>query len=127
MPHITLEYTDNLTQKINSKVLFSRLHQILLHEGKINVDNCKSRAIRLDTYYVGSGEPQDAFVHLDVRFLEGRSTELKRRIGQLFLQWLEEYFEPSLARLPLQITVEVNSIDRSTYFKFPESSFIELT
>jgi 5-carboxymethyl-2-hydroxymuconate isomerase len=59
--------------------------------------------------------------------LEGRSTELKRRIGQLFLQWLEEYFEPSLAKMTLQITVEVNAIDRSTYFKFPEGSFIELT
>lgn len=127
MPHLILEYTGNISQRIDCRVLFSRLHHILINEGRFNIDSCKSRAVRLESYWVGAGEAQDAFVHLDLRLLEGRSTDLKRRLGQLCLQWLESYFEPSLARLTLQISVEVSDIERATYFKFPEGSFIELT
>jgi 5-carboxymethyl-2-hydroxymuconate isomerase len=122
MPHLTLEYTSNLSQSIDADQLFPRLHQILVNVGGISIHNCKSRAVCLDTYYIGKGDVQDAFIHLDIRFLEGRSLELKQRIGRLSLSWLKEYFAPSLAELELQVTVGIADIQPQTYFKIPEGT-----
>ena len=119
MPHLTLEYTDNITQGVDFPSLFSALHGILADEAGIQTDNCKSRCLRLDTYQVGLGAGQQAFVHLTMRILEGRPLEVRKAIAQRALALLEKTYNPSLDRLHLQITVEVTEMQRETYFKAP--------
>jgi 5-carboxymethyl-2-hydroxymuconate isomerase len=123
MPHLTLQYTENVDQNINFEELFSTLHHILADVGGIKIDNCKSRAIKLEDYYIGQGEDDHVFIHLDLRFLEGRSLELKQEIGRQILSTLKEYYAPSMAKYNMQITVEIRDIQRETYFKIPEGSF----
>jgi 5-carboxymethyl-2-hydroxymuconate isomerase len=121
MPHLTLEYTKNIDQEITFDDLFARLHQVLVDVSSIPIANCKSRASRLDNYYIADGGPQHAFVHLTIRFMAGRSVELKRDIGRRCLEVLEEVC-CSPAGLELQITVEIQDIERTTYFKLPEGT-----
>jgi 5-carboxymethyl-2-hydroxymuconate isomerase len=123
MPHLTLEYTGNIEQEIDFDDLFGKLHRILAGVGAIRLDNCKSRAWRLDHYYIADGGAQHAFVHLVMRFLAGRPRELKQEIGRQSLTILKEAFAPSLAELELQISVEIQDIERSTYLKAPEGTF----
>ena len=47
--------------------------------------------------------------------------DLKRQIGRACLEVLQESFTPSSA-LELQITVEIQDIERTTYFKIPEGT-----
>jgi 5-carboxymethyl-2-hydroxymuconate isomerase len=119
MPHLTLEYSANIDQEIRADDLFSELHQALASLANLNVENCKGRLVRLEDTYIGRGEPQNAFVHLDIRLLAGRAPELKRRIGQHCLRFLEDYFAPSTADRQLQITVEIVDIQPEAYFKVP--------
>lgn len=121
MPHLTLEYTDNLGSASSFDELFAQLHQVLAEVGGIALGNCKSRAIRLDDYFVGGGGAQHAFVHLTIRFLAGRSTEVKQQIGRQSLAVLKQHF-PLSAALDLQLTVEIQGIERATYCKFPEGT-----
>jgi 5-carboxymethyl-2-hydroxymuconate isomerase len=108
-------------QEIAFGDLFARLHRVLAGVGAIPIGNCKSRARCLDNYYIGDGATQHAFVHLVIRFLEGRSTERKRKISRGCLEVLQETLIPS-AGLELQITVEIQDIERSTYSKMPEGT-----
>ena len=121
MPHLTIEYTKNVEQEFTFDDLFARLHQVLVDVAALPIGNCKSRARRLDDYYIADGGPQHAFLHLAIRFMEGRSIELKRQIGRGCLEILEE-FCCSPAGLELQITVEIQDIERTTYFKLPEGT-----
>ena len=121
MPHLTLEYTKNLESEMSFDDLFPRLHQALVDVAAIPIGNCKSRARRLDNYYIAGGGPQHAFVHLAIRLMEGRSVELKRNIGRGCLEVLQELC-CSPAGLELQITVEIQDIERTTYFKLPEGT-----
>lgn len=122
MPHLTLEYTANIEQELYFDDLFARLHQVLADVGGIPISNCKSRAVRLDDYYIASGGSRNAFVHLTIRFLEGRATELKQEISRSSLRVLDEYFASSSAELDLQTTVEMQDIERATYLKIPEGT-----
>jgi 5-carboxymethyl-2-hydroxymuconate isomerase len=83
----------------------------------MDVANCKGRAIHLDRYCIGLGDAHDAFVHLEIRLLEGRSAAEKQELGEGSLRILEESLTPLTASLALQITVEVVDIARVGYFK----------
>lgn len=122
MPQIVLEYSSNVLERTGFANLFSTIHDLLHQQAGIKLDNCKSRAVVQDEFYIGDGHPSNAFVHLDIRFIEGRSDEVKQRVGIESLNRLKQFYEKSLARLDVQITVEVSDIKRISYFKFPEGT-----
>lgn len=117
MPQITLEYTSNLKTGFDFKSMFHEIHHILNTVAGINIGNCKSRAVRLDEYYIAEGKTNNGFVHLDVRILSGRKFEIKEQLGREILQILEQYFAGELKSFDLQITVEIRDIERKLYFK----------
>ena len=119
MPHLVLEYSANVECPPELSRLFGQLHDILAETGGIRRANCKSRARIAQPYLVGSGGEADAFVHLEIRFLEGRPAEVKQAIGEASLDLLQAWFQDPLQRLELQITVEIQDIQRASYFKFP--------
>ena len=113
MPQLQLEYSANVTAPPTPDLLLM-LHQILADHG-VKIGNCKSRAVERDVYLVADGKTGEAFVHLDVSFMEGRSPELKTSIGNAMLSALRTEFGDD----GVQITVEIRDIKRDAYFKFP--------
>ena len=122
MPHLTLEYTANITQEIDSRELFSELHQVLGEIGGICIENCKSRARSLNLYHIAKGATESAFIHLEIRLFEGRPPTLKAAIGDNCLHILENYFAESISQLDLQITVEICDMQKPNYFKFSKGT-----
>ena len=70
MPHLTLEYTDNLDFEVQP--LLARLHEQVVATGAINLKGIKSRAVRHTEYRMADGDPQYAFVHVGLLIREGR-------------------------------------------------------
>ncbi len=126
MPHLTLEYSTNIGRPEGLPALLTTLHRVLAEIGGIKRENCKSRAYPASDFLVSDGKPEDAFVHLDIRFLEGRSMDVKQAIGQQAVALLQQFFDPTGDRPGLQLTVEVRDITRSTYFKLPAGTLSSL-
>jgi len=122
MPHLILDYSVNIDCNRNLSDLFKRLHGVLANTGGINLENCKSRARVAENFFIASGCESNAFVHLDIRFLEGKSPELKRAIGKEAVDILRDWFHQSKEKSDLQITVEIREIQRDFYFKHPEGT-----
>jgi len=119
MPHLTLEYTANLKERAPDPDLLLSLHRLLESVAGIKIGNCKSRWRRLEEWLVGDGKGESAFVHLDLRFLEGRPLSVKQAVGAGAMELLRAHFAPASKGLDLQITVEVGDIRKATYFKDP--------
>lgn len=119
MPHLTLEYTSNLSDTPPTPDLLLSLHHLLASVGGIRIDNCKSRWREVEGWVTGKGDPASAFVHLDLRFLEGRPLEVQQAIGEGVLEVLKAHFLPEPEGVDLQITLEIHEIRKATYFKFP--------
>ncbi len=119
MPHITLEYTANLSDNPPHRELLLALHGLLETTAGIRPANCKSRWRRVDDWVVGTGTNESAFVHLDLRFLEGRSEKVITEVSRGALEILIGHFHPPAPGLDLQITVEVGEILKARYFKDP--------
>lgn len=119
MPHLILEYSSNLSQEIEFSLLFPEMHRLLGEIGGIHVENCKSRAVRREAYYIGHGEPANAFIHLTVQILEGKPPEMREALGNALLGVLKRIYAPSAVEHRLQITVEIREMQRAGYFKAP--------
>ena len=118
MPHIVFEYTADLSPLPDMGEVFKRVHTILDEVAHARVANSKSRAVPVDSY-VGDGDAMNAFAHLDIRLMEGRSIEVKQEASSRCLVLLTETLKDSGARRNLQITVSVSDLERATYAKHP--------
>lgn len=121
MPHIILEHSSNLPALPDFRALFGDIHRILNSEGGIKLENCKSRAREAEHYHIGDGNPDNAFIHLAIDFVEGREPEIKQAIGHECLALLKQYYESHLSD-SLQITIAITDIPLVSYFKYPEGT-----
>lgn len=91
MPHLILEYTDNIEPFVVQPLL-ARLHEEMVATGAVNLKGLKSRAIRLTDYRLADGDERYAFVHVQMWVRDGRSHQTKQEMAQRTMTILEETF-----------------------------------
>ena len=116
MPQLILEFSSNIVEKINMTNLFQECHSILEKMLPTDIDSCKSRLTECHNYYIGNGEPNNAFVHISLKIMPGRSFDTLKNVGDNMMAVLKRYFANSLKKLKLQITLEIMELEK-TYFK----------
>jgi len=90
MPHLTLEYTDNLNFEVQP--LLARLHDELVATGAVNLKGIKSRAIRHTEYRIADGNEGYAFVHVNLLIREGRPLEIQQEATRRVMAVLKDTF-----------------------------------
>ncbi|UXY14961.1 5-carboxymethyl-2-hydroxymuconate Delta-isomerase [Chitiniphilus purpureus] len=114
MPHLTLEYTNNLPD-YDAQAALRTLAQAMFESGLFGEADIKGRAHCLATYLVGTSDTATAFVHLQVALLSGRSAEQKQALGQHLLAALRTTLPPGHGAV--QLTVDTRDMDRQSYAK----------
>lgn len=116
MPHLTMEYTPNLTELDLAKTLLV-LNQRLLISGHFGAEmDIKSRAIPVENFQVGTVSASRGFVHLKLALLSGRSSEVKKALSESLLVALQDAGTWP-AGIEVQLSVEVVDLDRDSYAK----------
>jgi 5-carboxymethyl-2-hydroxymuconate isomerase len=108
MPHLTLEYTDNL--EFDVQPLLGRLHAELVATGAINLKGIKSRAIRHTEYRIADGNPDYAFVHVNLLIREGRPLEVQKDAAQRVLEALKDTFGDRFEKGYLSVSVDIKEM-----------------
>jgi 5-carboxymethyl-2-hydroxymuconate isomerase len=108
MPHLTLEYTDNLDFEVQP--LLARLHEEVVATGAINLKGIKSRAIRHTQYRIADGDPQYAFVHVGLLIREGRPVEIQKEATRRVMAVLKEAFGHRFEKEYLSLSVDLKEM-----------------
>ena len=108
MPHLTLEYTDNLDFEVQP--LLARLHEEVVATGAINLKGIKSRAIRHTQYRIADGDPQYAFVHVGLLIREGRPVEIQKEATRRVMAVLKETFGHRFEKEYLSLSVDIKEM-----------------
>jgi len=108
MPHLTLEYTDNI--EVDVQPLLARLHEEVVATGAINLKGIKSRAIKHTQYRIADGDPDYAFVHVGLLIREGRPIEVQKDATQRVMNILKETFGDLLEKRKLSLTVDLKEM-----------------
>lgn len=118
MPHLHLEYSDNLQHLIQTQPLLLAMHQALFNAGYVtDPDDLKSRAIMQQDYVIGlSPRTDQAYAHAKVSLLSGRSVEVRQAISALVLEVMQQSIAPQ-PELKIQLCVEIIEMPKQTYSK----------
>lgn len=119
MPHVTVEYTDNLREEGNIKQLLRKINETLLEERDVfPVGGIRIRAIELKDYLVADGTGKnDAFVHVILKIGKGRSGEVKKRVCDQLFKIMEDHFQELFQHRYLALSLELYEFLYPTYKK----------
>lgn len=115
MPHLTLEYTDNLSGFDAPRAL-AAINAAACASGLFGESDVKSRAIRLDTWQVGIESAPRAFVHLRIALLSGRSEAERKALAEAALAALDLTVDGPKGT-EIQLSVETVELHRASYAK----------
>jgi 5-carboxymethyl-2-hydroxymuconate isomerase len=118
MPHIVVEYTDNLGPQADIGGLLKKLAaKMRASDGVFPIGGIRVRAIRLSEYVVADGEEDYAFVHVTVKIGAGRPAEFKKRFfGEMF-DLIKTHFEKIYAERYLALSLYIEEVDEDTSYK----------
>jgi 5-carboxymethyl-2-hydroxymuconate isomerase len=108
MPHLTLEYSDNI--EVDVQPLLARLHEEVVATGAINLKGIKSRAIKHAQYRIADGDPDYAFVHVGLLIREGRPIDVQKQATQRVMKVLKETFGHLFEKRKLSLTVDLKEM-----------------
>ena len=116
MPHLTLEYTANLDFDVQS--LLAQLHAELVATGAINLKGIKSRSVCHTEYRVADGNPNYAFVHVNLLIREGRPLKVQEDIARRVMAALRETFGDRFEKEHLSLSVDIKQMRHGTALTF---------
>jgi 5-carboxymethyl-2-hydroxymuconate isomerase len=115
MPHIHVEYSANV-ENLAVRPLLVALNQAMLDGAYVgSALDVKSRAICQDDFVIGIDAQDQAYIHVKVSLLTGRSLELQTEISAKLLQVLKEHLPAQ--KVCMQLCVEILEMNRATYSK----------
>ncbi|MDH5856145.1 5-carboxymethyl-2-hydroxymuconate Delta-isomerase [Lampropedia aestuarii] len=114
MPQVHLEYSANLP--IDAAKVLKAVNAALFATGQFKLpQDIKSRAQAFDAFVVGDDLPHQAFVHLRVAVIDGRSVEVRKAIADAALAALQAAHDWQALPLQVQLGAEVHEITLATY------------
>jgi 5-carboxymethyl-2-hydroxymuconate isomerase len=111
MPHLIVEYSSNLDDRLDIRALVGVVHDAAVATGIFELKQIRTRAERREVYVLANGDPENAFVLVTVRMLRGRDQETRRRVGDAIFRALGQYLQPVAEQAPLAVSLEVQEID----------------
>lgn len=116
MPHMTVEYTNNL-QGIDEVALMAALtNAVCDHPTVADEADVKARIAALSNYQIGRNNAGRAFAHVELRLMAGRTAEVKKELSDRIAAVLKSVI-PAQAGLEVQLSVDIVDMDKPSYFK----------
>lgn len=119
MPHIIIEHSNNIRNQ-DAMIIGTAIQQFMgnLTEGNFDPDQCKIRSLSYDNFIVGLEKNPTDFIHISIKILVGRTTEIRNKLARLSFDFAKEF----VTRLSLQskrcdISVDISEMDREVYHK----------
>jgi 5-carboxymethyl-2-hydroxymuconate isomerase len=109
MPHLIVEYSDNLEQTADMPAVIAAVHQAALDTGLAALDALRTRAEPRALFRIADGHPDNAFLGVIARMAPGRTPEDKQRLLDALVAAVENSLGDAAANTML--SVEYQEID----------------
>ena len=114
MPHLVIQYSQNLEQKMDVQGLCQTLSQEILaqQDAKGNrvfpIGGTRVLAYPAPHYVIADGQGDYGFIYLNFRITAGRPPELVKQVGDAMLARLREYMNPIFERETIGYTLQID-------------------
>jgi 5-carboxymethyl-2-hydroxymuconate isomerase len=118
VPHLILEHSKGLTERIDMTSLVEKLHACAVEMPALPTGGIRTRAYEADLSRVADGAPDRHFIYLTVRLGQGRSEPIRREIGDRLFAVLTDFTQAHFdAGHPLSLGLEIQEIEKDWTWK----------
>ena len=119
MPHIRIEYSSNLDIHAKASNFLKALHVALPQwDASFKTSECRGRIVSCEAPVVADQTEDVGLIHVVIKIVEGRSEEVRVKVGQNIVDLLESHFRVEILKLKtVDLTVLIEEFKRINYFK----------
>jgi 5-carboxymethyl-2-hydroxymuconate isomerase len=117
LPHLIVEYSANVEQRIALDALLDKLHACALGTGVFPLGGLRVRAHRADAYRIADKAPENGFVHVTALIGHGRPLDVQQRAAEELFAVLTSHLDPLYTKSPLAISLNVQEFHPVLNFK----------
>lgn len=110
MPHIIVEYAEQLVNEEQITSLLQTVHQAIAESGLFEASHIKTRAYPFRAFTQAGGSKP--YIHIQARINSGRDAGNKKQLSDTIVSSLQK-----LSLSPSVLTVEIIDMDRDSYGK----------
>ncbi len=118
MPHFVVEYTDNLKEETDIRLLLKKANEILMaQDGAFPLGGVRSRAIELKDYVMSDDEEDYAFVHASLKIAAGRSEKVVTKVCDELFEMMTDHFAELFEKRYLALSMEHGDFGKAGTYK----------
>jgi len=117
VPHLFVEYSANIEDKIQLEELLDQLYASALDTGVFPLGGIRVRAHSTAHYRIADCSPDNAFVHVTAMIGHGRPLDVKRRAGEMIYSTLCTHLDDLFSSSPLAISFNIQEFHPELNFK----------
>ena len=107
MPHLIVEYSANVEDRLGLDELLDKLHAAALETGVFPLGGLRVRAYRADRYRIADKHPANGFVHVTAMIGHGRPLDVRQSAGAQLFATLTAHLERLFEESPLAISLNI--------------------
>ena len=111
MPHIQIDYSPNLEDRLDVAGLCVALRDAAVATGVLPLAGVRVRAIKVDHAVIADGNPDHAFLDIVVRLRGGRPADAKANATAAIFAAAEGYCAEVMATSSFMLSMEMRDID----------------
>lgn len=111
MPHIHIDYSPNLEDRLDIAGLCRALRDAAVATGILPLAGVRVRAIKADHVVIADGNPDHAYLDISVRLRGGRTDTVKAEATALIFAAAEAYCAEVMASSSFMLSMEMRDID----------------
>ncbi|WP_082234535.1 5-carboxymethyl-2-hydroxymuconate Delta-isomerase [Halobacillus massiliensis] len=116
MPHVILEYTDNLLKHVDIQEILKSINDVLIErKDMFPTGGIRSRAHEVNYYQIADGKEDDAFLHAIVKIGSGRKEEDKKEVCERIFSVLKKHTGPYAKDHFFALSLELAEFQHATY------------
>ena len=117
MPHLIVEYSSNVEERLDLDGLMDALHGAALDTGVFPLGGLRVRAHRTDHYRIADCDPANGFVHVTALIGHGRPLDVRQRAGEQLFDALTAHLASLYDEAPLAISFNIQESHPELNFK----------
>ncbi|MEO9574995.1 MAG: 5-carboxymethyl-2-hydroxymuconate isomerase [Tateyamaria sp.] len=111
MPHIVLEYSENLENRLDMGALCHALKDAAASTGVFPPAGIRVRAHMANHVVIADGDPRHGFIDITVRLGAGRDAAAKTRATDAVFDAASDFTSEVMASTPFMLSLELREID----------------
>lgn len=111
MPHIHIDYSPNLEDRLDIASLCRALRDAAVATGILPLAGIRVRAIKADHVVIADGNPDHAYLDISVRLRGGRTDTARAEATALIFAAAEAYCAEVMASSSFMLSMEMRDID----------------